>query len=145
MKPQEHDSQNQLSRAHRASWRLNRQSQSLHTTRLGLHICYGYVAWRFCGIPYNDHGSVSGWFSVLISLVLLLDYLIQPRYEGFCLESYFILLCHVNLTSLEGLLFAEKKWKRSGSERGVDLGRGRVLGGVEGEETEFEIYCIRKE
>lgn len=47
---------NQINKAHRGSWKLKKESQSLHGFVLGhLHVFYGCIAWCYYRTP--NHGS----------------------------------------------------------------------------------------
>ena len=73
----------------------------------------------------------------LDTVILLLGYLVQPRYENFAL-SLCILFCPVRFLFLRGLLFSQGKLigSRSGEERRWGLGAGRTAGkGIHSQEV----------
>ena len=72
--PQENGQQNQLTRVHKGSQRLNQQSGVLYGSDLGpLQISYGYIAWCCCQSPNSVCVCVCvyGWGASLTLFLIL--------------------------------------------------------------------------
>lgn len=110
----------------------------MHRSALGsLHIrCYS-SAWCFCRIP--NSGCADGSLTLFPALVIpfiLLDCFIDTHMRV-CAQFYFILLCCIQLISLEGQLFCEGK-QRSNRSWGLEDGRNK-------REDVVRIYYMRED
>lgn len=94
------------------------------------------LAGYFCGSRFISDSCLP-W-----GLFLLLDYLVQPWYEGFSPLICCLLFFTIWLLRLGGPLFSERKQK--GSRTRPESSWGREAGRVEGGETGWNVLYERK-
>lgn len=128
--PHEHTPQNQLSRAHSGSKRLKQQSQNMHGSVLGLHICYAcLLAWYSCGTPNSGNRGCLWLFCLILATLSsywVASFSIKLRGGAW---SYCNMIWHVWFIFLGGLPLRkrEEEWTWGGGKW--------VLGEMEGGET----------